>query len=66
MLSNCGAGEDALESLGLRGDQRTDPEAKAPIFWPPDANSQLIGKDPDAGEDRGQEKKGVTENKMVG
>ena len=51
MLSNCGAGEDALESLGLRGDQRTDPEAKAPIFWPPDANSQLIGKDPDAGED---------------
>ena len=28
--------------------------------------SQLIGKDPDAGEDRGQEEKGVTENEMVG
>ena len=28
---------------------RTD--AEAPIFWPPDAKSQLIGKDPDAGED---------------
>ena len=51
MLSNCGAGEDSLESLGLQGDKRTDPEAEAPIFWPPDANSQLIGKDPDAGKD---------------
>ena len=33
---------------------------------PPDANSQLIGKAPDAGEDWGQEEKGVTEDKMVG
>ena len=24
-------------------------EAEAPILWPPDAKSQLIGKDPDAG-----------------
>ena len=30
---------------------RTDAEAKAPIVWPPDANSQLIGKDPDVGKD---------------
>ena len=30
---------------------RTDAEAEAPIFWPPDAKSQLIGKDPDAGKD---------------
>ena len=30
---------------------RTDAEAEAPILWPPDANSQLIGKDPDAGKD---------------
>ena len=29
---------------------RTDAEAEAPIFWPPDVKSQLIGKDPDAGE----------------
>ena len=28
---------------------RTDAEAEAPIFWSPDMNSQLIGKDPDAG-----------------
>ena len=29
---------------------RTD--AMAPIFWPPDANSWLTGKDPDAGKDK--------------
>ena len=28
---------------------RTDAKAKAPILWPPDGKSQLIGKDPDAG-----------------
>ena len=31
---------------------RTDAEAEAPILWPPDAKSQLIGKDPDAGKRR--------------
>ena len=36
------------------------------ILWPPDAKSWLIGKDPDAGKDWGQEEKGVTEDKMVG
>ena len=30
---------------------KTDAEAKAPILWPPDAKSQLIEKDPDAGKD---------------
>ena len=30
---------------------RTDAEAEAPILWPPDVNSQLIGKDPEAGKD---------------
>ena len=30
---------------------RTDAEAEAPIIWPPDAKSQLIGKDLDAGKD---------------
>ena len=29
----------------------TDAEAEAPILWPPDAKSQLIRKDPDAGKD---------------
>ena len=31
-----------------------------------DAKSQLSGKDPDAGKERGQEEKGVTKDKMVG
>ena len=35
-------------------------------LWPPDAKSQPIGKDPDAGKDWGQEKKGTTEDEMVG
>ena len=30
-------------------------EAEAPIIWPPDEMSQLIGKDPDAGKECGQE-----------
>ena len=45
---------------------RTDAEAEAPIFWPPDEKSQLIGKDPDAGKDWRQEEKGTTEDEMVG
>ena len=44
---------------------KADAEAKAPILWPPDAKSCLIGKDPDAGKDWGQEK-GTTEDEMVG
>ena len=31
--------------------ERTDAEAEAPILWPLDIKSQLIGKDPDAGKD---------------
>ena len=45
---------------------RTDADAEAPILWPPDGRSQLIGKDPDAGKDQRQEEKGVTEHEMVG
>ena len=45
---------------------RTDAEAKAPILWPPDAKSWLIGKDPDAGKDWRQEEKGTTEDEVVG
>ena len=41
-------------------------DAEAPTLWPPDAKSQLIGKDPDAGRDWGQEEKGVTEDEMLG
>ena len=42
---------------------RTD--AEVPILWPPDVKSWLIGKDPDAGKDWGQEEKGTTENVMI-
>ena len=45
---------------------RTNAEAETPILWPPDAKSRLIGKDPDAGKDWGQEEKGVTEDEMIG
>ena len=45
---------------------KTDAEAEAPIFWPPDVKSQLIGKDLDAEKDWRQEEKGTTEDEMVG
>ena len=45
---------------------RTDAEAEAPILWPSDSKSWLIGKDPDAGKDWRQEEKGTTEDEMVG
>ena len=45
---------------------RTDAESETPIFWPPDARSQLISKDTDAGKDWGQEEKGAIEDEMVG
>ena len=82
MLSNCGAGEDSWESLGLQGDQslglQVNPkrnqfwilsgrtEADAPILWPPDVKSWLIGKDADAGKDWRQKEKGAAEDEMVG
>ena len=40
-------------------------DAEAPILWAPDAKSQLIGKDPDAGKDWGKGKR-TTENEMFG
>ena len=45
---------------------RTDAKTEALILWPPDANSRLTGKGPDAGKDWGQEEKGTTEDEMVG
>ena len=61
-----------IQPVHPKGDQswvftgRTDVEAETPILWPPDAQSWLIGKDPDAGKDCGQEEKGTTEDEMVG
>ena len=45
---------------------RTDDEAEAPILWPPDMKSQLLGKDPDAGKDWEQEETRETDGEMVG
>ena len=45
---------------------RTDAEAEAPVLWPPDVKNWLIGKDPDAGQDRRLEEKGMTEDEFVG
>ena len=44
---------------------RTDAKAEARIIWPPDAKNQLIGKDPDAGENWGQEEKGMMEDESL-
>ena len=45
---------------------RIDAEAETPVLWPPHGKSSLIGKDPDAGRDWGQEEKGTTEDEMAG
>ena len=44
---------------------KTDIAAETPILWPPDEKSWLIGKDPDAGKDWGQEEKGTTKDEML-
>ena len=60
-----------IKPINLKGNQpwifmaRTDAEVEAPILWPPDANSQLIKKDPDAGKDWQKEEKEATENEMA-
>ena len=41
-------------------------EAEAPILWQPDAKSQLIGKDSDAGKNWGQVEKRTTQDEVVG
>ena len=61
-----------IQPVHPKGDQswvfigRTDVETETPILWSPDVKNWLIGKDPDAGKDWGQEEKGTTENEMVG
>ena len=67
MLSNCGLDKTLESPLDCKEIQPVNPkgnqprifigrmdaevEAPAPILWPPDAKSQFIGKDPDAGKD---------------
>ena len=60
-----------IQPIHPKGDQswvfigRTDAEAETSVLWPPNANSGLIGKDPDAGRDWEQEEKGMTEDEMA-
>ena len=60
-----------IQPVHPEGDQswvfigRTDAETETPILWPPHAKSWLIGKDPDAGRDWGQEEKGTTEDEIA-
>ena len=47
--------------------QTTSPASwETPVLWSPHWKSWLIGKDPDAGRDWGQEEKGTTEDEMAG
>ena len=60
-----------IQSVHSEGDQPwdffggNDAKAETPVLWPPHAKSWLIGKDSDAGRDRGQEEKGMTEDEMA-
>ena len=61
-----------IEPVCSKGNQswifirRTDVEAETPVLWPPDVQTWLIWKDPDAGKDLRWEQKGMTEDEMVG
>ena len=60
----------AIKPINPKGNQcwisigRTD--AEAPILWPSDAKSWLMGKDHDGGKDWGQVKKEATQDEMAG
>ena len=78
MFSNCGSEEDSWEPFRQQGDQTskgqqlcivigsTDAEAAAPILWPSDGKSWLIGKDSNDRKDWEQEEKGIREDEMFG
>ena len=59
-----------IKTVNSKGNQswifieRTD--AEIPILWPPNSKNWHIGKDPEAGKDWRQEKKGTTKDKMIG
>ena len=60
-----------IQLVHSKGDQpwvffgRNDAKAETPVLWPPHVKNWLIGKDPDAGRDWGQEEKGTTEVEMA-
>ena len=53
----CPLDSKEIKSVSPKGNQpwvffgRTNAEAEAPILWPPDVKSGLVGKDPDAAKD---------------
>ena len=61
-----------IQPVHPKGDQswmfigRTDVEAETPVLGPPHAKSWHTRKDPNAGKDWGQEKKGTTEDEIAG
>ena len=61
-----------IQPVHSKGDQSrvffgwNDAKAETPVLWLPHEKSWLIGKDPDAGRDWGQEEKGTTEDEMAG
>ena len=81
MFLSCGVGEVSLESpleskeikpVHPKGNQswifigRTIAETETSVLWPPDTKNWLLGKDPDAEQDRRQEEKVMTENEIIG
>ena len=70
MLSNCGVWVNLENPLDWKEIKSANPKwnqpwifigrtgAKAPIVWPPDTESWLIGKDPDAGKIEGRKRRG--------
>ena len=60
-----------IKSVSLKGNQpwifirSTGAEAETPVFRLPDSKSQLIRKDPDAGQDWKQREKGAAEDEII-
>ena len=60
-----------IKTVNPKGNQpwifigKTDVEAEASVFWPPDANTQVIGRDSVAGKDWKLKEKEVAEDKIV-
>ena len=60
-----------IQPVHPKGDQswvffgRNDAKAETPVLWSPHVKSWLIGKNPGAGRDWGQEEKGTKEDEMV-
>ena len=71
MKARCPLDSKEIKAVNPKGNQswiftgRTDAKAEVPVFWLPDVKSWLTRKDPDPGEDWGQEEE-ATEVEIVG